>query len=54
MIVVCQSEEEAADRDAYRHLFSPTRGRYDTLNKEGQCAAKGWGCGLNADPTNLR
>jgi hypothetical protein len=33
MIVVCQSEEEAADQDAYRHLFSPTRGRYDTLNK---------------------
>jgi hypothetical protein len=33
MVVVCQNKEEAADRDAYRPLFSPTRGRYDTLNK---------------------
>jgi hypothetical protein len=25
-----------------------------TCPEEGQCAAKGWGCGLNADPKNPR
>jgi hypothetical protein len=24
-----------------------------TYPEEGQCAAKGWGCGLNADPKTL-